>query len=174
MCKKHMESRFVNRLPLIIQRRPHFFVFEAQAVDKYIFFRNLHTALFFRVKKCDIRCPAEFPVKRVLFYVIMVSCHKKDSGFRNRGKPFIDLSKLAKQWLPVKKISGYKQQIHRILADTRNNPAECFPDFFFSLVAPGAAPVRNCAQMHIRKMNKSYHAKLLLINRSCLLFSGME
>ena len=174
MRKKYMESRLVERFPLVIQRCTHLFVFETKSIDKYIFLRNLHTALLFRVKKCDIRRPAKCPVKRVLFYVIMVSCHEKDSGLRNYGEPFIDLSKLAKQWLSVKKISGYKQQIHRILADTHNNPAECFPDFFLSLVAPGAAPIGNCTQMHIRKMNKSYHAKLLLINRSCLLFSGME
>ena len=64
--------------------------------------------------------------------------------------------------------------MEHLAATFLRNHAECFPDFFLSLVAPGAAPIGNCTQMHIRKMNKSYHAKLLLINRSCLLFSGME
>ena len=63
----------------------------------------------------------------------------------------------------MKKVTGYKQQIHRILADTHNDPAECFPDFILPLVTPWAASVRHCTKMYICKMNKS-HANLSFYN----------
>ena len=79
----------------------------------------------------------------------MISCHQKNSGIRYRRKQIVNFSQFPEKRLTMKKVTGYKQQIHRILADTHNDPAECFPDFFFPLMTPRTAPVRDCPQMYI-------------------------
>ena len=91
----------------------------------------------------------------------MVSGNNINIGIRNGFEQTVNLFQIPDKRLTVKQIPCDKQQIHRILADPRNYPAECFPYLLFPPAAPCASSVRNCPQVNISKMNTSQKCFLL-------------
>ena len=108
MSHQNMKSSFVRFFPVIIQCFMNLPMFIAQSIYIDILIRNFNAGSIFFLKKGYILIPLKGPIKRIFPDVVIVSCHKKNSGIRNRGKKVIYLSQLTQKRLSVKEISGYK------------------------------------------------------------------
>ena len=105
MCEQNINSVRIFRKNFIVQSLPDLTMPIAQTINRRILLRKIKAHYFLSWEETDIFRPLTCPVKRILLYVIVISCHEQYFCLRYPRKQSADFLQFSLQWLFVKKIT---------------------------------------------------------------------